>query len=321
MLSLELFKSIVEQGKSIGLTGVKLTGGEPLLHPDIGEILEYIKGEDLVLTIETNGVLCTSEIAQQIRDCKDPFVSVSLDGAVAETHEWVRGIRGCFDAALKGIRNLVNAKIKPQIIMSIMRQTKDEMDGVVRLAESLEVESVKFNITMPMARGEKLHQTGETLTLEELVRLGDWVENSLSDSTHLRLDYDHPSAFRPLGKMFGDQGTGCGCCRILNIIGVLSNGCFALCGIGMSVPELIFGNAATDRLEQVWESAEVLNELREGLTERLEGICGDCLMNSFCMGSCIAHNYYKSKNLWSPFWFCEEAEKAGLFPVSRKRPV
>jgi molybdenum cofactor biosynthesis enzyme MoaA len=41
-LDLDLFKSIIEQAKLLGLTGVKLTGGEPLLHPAINEILEHI---------------------------------------------------------------------------------------------------------------------------------------------------------------------------------------------------------------------------------------------------------------------------------------
>ena len=109
VLSLDLFKSIVEQAKPLGLSGLKLTGGEPLMHPEIGEILEYIRGEDLNLTMETNGVLCSPEIARQIRACKNPFVSVSLDGADAKTHEWVRGVRGCFESALEGIKHLVNA--------------------------------------------------------------------------------------------------------------------------------------------------------------------------------------------------------------------
>ena len=113
-LDLDLFKSVIEQAKPLGLTGVKLTGGEPLLHPEINEILEHIQTVDLRLTVETNGVLCTAELAEKMAACKDPFVSVSLDGADAETHEWVRGVPGCFDEAMEGIRNLVEARIKPQ---------------------------------------------------------------------------------------------------------------------------------------------------------------------------------------------------------------
>ena len=136
-LDLDLFKSIIEQAKPMGLSGVKLTGGEPLLHPQINEILEYIQTEDLRLTVETNGVLCTAELAEKVAECKNTFVSVSLDGADSGTHEWVRGVEGCFEAALKGIGNLVEVGLRPQIIMSIMRQNKDQMESVVRLAERL----------------------------------------------------------------------------------------------------------------------------------------------------------------------------------------
>jgi len=178
-LDLDLFKSIIEQGKSLGLTGVKLTGGEPLLHPHINEILEYIHTEDLRMTLETNGVLCKPEVAERMAACKDPFVSVSLDGADAETHEWVRGVPGCFDEAMEGIRNLVEARIRPQVIMTIMRHNKNQMEPVVRLAESLGAGSVKFNIVQPTARGEKMHESGEALDIEELVDLGRWVETTL----------------------------------------------------------------------------------------------------------------------------------------------
>jgi SynChlorMet cassette radical SAM/SPASM protein ScmF len=160
-LDLDLFKSIIEQAKPLGLTGVKLTGGEPFLHPQINEILEYIQAEDLQLTVETNGVLCTPGLAQKMAACKDPFVSVSLDGANSETHEWVRGVTGCFEDALNGIRNLVDAGLKPQIIMSIMRQNKDQMESIVRLSERLGAGSVKFNILLDFNRFEPLLRSSD----------------------------------------------------------------------------------------------------------------------------------------------------------------
>jgi SynChlorMet cassette radical SAM/SPASM protein ScmF len=317
----ELFQSILEQGKPLGLSGVKLTGGEPLMHPQISEVLAFMGSEDLNLTVETNGVLCTPQIAEQIASCKNPFVSVSVDGADVKTHEWMRGVPGCFEAALDGIRHLVQKGIRPQIIMSILRRNKDQIEPMVQLAESLGVGSVKFNLIQPIAKGQRLHERGDTLTIEELVKLGSWVENGLSESTDLALFYDHPAAFRPLGSMFGAKGNGCSTCGILGILGVLANGSYALCGIGEHVPELVFGHAAGDRLEDIWKNAEVLNELRKGLTSRLEGICADCVMKHVCLGSCIAQNYYRSKNLWAPFWYCEEADRRGLFPETRRAIV
>lgn len=320
ILDFDLFRSILEQGRPMGLSGVKLTGGEPLLHPRIEEILNFLRTETLSLTVETNGVLCTPELARKMARCKNPFVSVSLDGADAETHEWVRGVPGCFEKALKGVESLVEAGLRPQIIMSVMERNRDHMAKVVRLAERLGAGSVKFNVVQPTARGGEMHESGESLSIEELVGLGRWVEGALSLTTPLRLDFGHPAAFRPLGKMFGREGEGCGVCGILGIMGVLADGSYALCGIGETVPDLVFGHAARQILSDIWGNTGLLLELREGIPGRFEGTCGECLVKGLCLGGCIAQNYYRNKSIWAPFWFCEEARSRGLFPGTRLPP-
>jgi SynChlorMet cassette radical SAM/SPASM protein ScmF len=314
----DLFRSIIKQARPLGLASVKLTGGEPLMHPRIGEILEILRVETLRFSVETNGVLCTTEMANRLASSGGMYhIAVSLDGADAETHEWVRGVEGCFEAAIRGIRNLVAAGIRPQIIMTLMLRNVDQIEAVVRLAESLGASSVKFNLVQPTARGVKMHQAGETLSIREIVNLGARVENELSSATRLPLHYSHPMAFRPMGKMFGREASGCGICGIYGILGVLGNGAYALCGIGETVPELVFGHASKDFLADVWRDNPVLREIREGLPRRLGGICGECLMRSVCLGSCIAQNYCRSRDLWAPHWYCEEAQRAGLFPASR----
>jgi SynChlorMet cassette radical SAM/SPASM protein ScmF len=269
--------------------------------------------------METNGTLCTPELSQELAAGKNPFVSVSLDGADKETHEWVRGREGCFQKALEGIRNLVEAGLKPQIIMTLMRRNKDQIEEVIRLAQSLGAGSVKFNILQPTARGKKMHEEGEALDIEELVSLGQRVENELSVTTYFPLFNHHPLAFSPLGRLFGNDGSGCNTCRVLKILGVLSDGSYALCGIGETVPELIFGHAERDHLSDVWNDTPILMELRNGIPHRFEGICKDCLLKGICLGSCLAQNYYTHKNLWSGFWYCERANQKGLFPESRRR--
>jgi len=318
-LSLELFRSIIKQAKPLGLSGVKLTGGEPLLHPQIRQIVEEIRTDDLRLVVETNGLLCTESLAQEMATCKNPFVSVSLDATNAQTHEWMRGVKGCFQKALDGIRNLVKAGLRPQIIMTVMQRNKNQVEEMVRLAEELRAGSVKFNVLQPTARGEEMHNKGGALTIEELMELGEWVENTLSASTKLSLYFDYPLAFRPLGRIFGNDGSGCRSCGILGILGVLADGSYALCGIGEIVPELVFGHAAKDSLKDIWDNTLVLQELREGLPNRLEGICGECLMKGCCLGSCIAQNYYRGRSLWAPYWFCKQASDLGFFPQTRMR--
>ncbi|MCP5052048.1 MAG: radical SAM protein, partial [bacterium] len=155
-LPIEIFQSVVKQAKPLGLLGVKLTGGEPLMHPQIHEILDFVKFQEINLEIESNGILCTPELAEKIATSKNPCISISLDGIDAQTHEWVRGVAGSFESALTGIKHIVKAGIRPKIIMSLMRRNKDQMKDVVRMAEELGAASVKFNIVLPSGRGKKI---------------------------------------------------------------------------------------------------------------------------------------------------------------------
>ncbi len=314
-LPVELFETAIREAKPLGLSGVKLTGGEPLLHPHFTRLLEIARREELRLIIETNGLLCTPEIAAEIAKSSNRFVSVSIDGTDAATHEWVRGVPGSFVAARQAVSNLVAAGIRPQVIFTAMRSNAGQVDAIVHLAEELGAGSVKFNVVQPMARGEKLHQDEETLNITDLIALGRHVEHELAPKTKLKLFILYPQAFRALSRIAG--GDGCGACGIFGILGVIAGGHYALCGIGEQVPELIFGEVGKDRLEVVWRENAILKALREGLPERLEGVCIRCLMKQRCLGSCVAQNYYSKGSLWAPNWFCEQAEEAGLFPASR----
>ncbi|MGQ9688680.1 MAG: SynChlorMet cassette radical SAM/SPASM protein ScmF [Desulfobaccales bacterium] len=316
----ELLRHILAQARPLGLQAVKLTGGEPLLHPRITEIIEIIKAANLRLVVETNGVLLTPELAAAMAACRQPHVSVSLDGVEAATHEWVRGVPGCFPAAVNGITYLVQAGIKPQIIFSLLRRNRDQVEAVARLAQELGAKAVKYNIIQSSPRAHRLAREAETLTVQEVIELGRWVEQELAPAVDLPLFFHQPPAFRPLSLMFAEDGNGAGVCGIQGILGVLADGSYALCGIGGNVPELVFGHAARDRLADVWHDHPVLQEIREGLPQRLTGICGDCLVRSGCLGFCLAQNYYTAHDLWAPYWFCAQAEAAGLFPAGRKRP-
>lgn len=314
-LPIELFETAIREAKPLGLTGIKLTGGEPLLHHQFLKLLEIVRRDDLSLTIETNGMLCTLQTAKEIAKSPKRFVSVSLDGANAATHDWVRGVKGSFEKALQAVRNLVKVNILPQIIMSLMRCNADQVESMVGLAEILGASSVKFNLVQPMGRGEIFHEGTNGLEVDEIISLGRFVETELASSTRLRLVFDYPMAFRPLSRIAELDGNGA--CGILGIIGVMPSGHYALCGIGKHLPDLVFGVVGRDPLEDVWHKNAILNALRVGLPIRLTGACAKCLMKNLCLGSCIAQNYYRTGNLWAPFWFCERAEQAGLFPLTR----
>ncbi len=314
-LPVELFETAIREARPLGLSGVKLTGGEPLLHPHFTRLLEIVRREALKLTIETNGLLCTPEVASEIAKSPNRFVSVSIDGTDAATHEWVRGVPGAFEAACQAVRNLVATGTRPQVIFTVMRRNAGQVAAAVKMAEQLGATSLKFNVVQPTARGETLHETRETLAIAELIALGRHVEQDLAPRTPVKLFFHYPHAFRALKRIA--SGDGCGSCGLMGILGVIASGHYALCGIGEQVPEFVFGAVGKTSLEEVWRDNAMLKALRDGLPDRLEGVCGRCLMKWRCLGSCVAQNYYSSGRLWAPYWFCEQAEEAGLFPPSR----
>lgn len=315
-LSVSTFAKVIEEAKPLGLKSVKLTGGEPLLNPSFLDILNVVSREGLGLVVETNATLCMPEHAAAIKSaCEKPFVSVSLDGADAKTHEHIRGLKGSYESALRGIANLINEGIKPQIIFTVMRSNEHQVDSMARLAENLGAGSLKFNIVQPTERGRKLHLGNETPTVTELVALGRRVETSVSSSTILDVFFDHPAAFRSLSKISSARAPNV--CGIKRIVGVLATGEYALCGIGASVKELTLGRVGVDSLADVWGNHPVLLTLRNALPGGLTGICRECLMKKMCLGHCVAQNFYRSRSLLAPFWYCEEAKAAGLFPNSR----
>jgi SynChlorMet cassette radical SAM/SPASM protein ScmF len=316
VINVELFKNIIYEAKPLGLKYVKLTGGEPLMHPEIQEILKIIAREELVLRIETNGMLCDEKIAREIAKCNNAFVSVSLDGATAEVHDKIRGVSGAFDRTVKGIKNLIASGINTQIIFSIMRDNIHQYNKIIEIGESLGVGSIKYNIIQPTERGQILHEQQKDVTVEEYIEIGKNIEECLSPITHIALLYDHPVAFRPLHHLADPLRNG-GTCGIKQILGVLADGTYALCGIGMSIQEMTFGKAGVDALKKVWEENTMLNAIRFDLPETFEGICAKCLMKEKCLGACIAQNYYRTRNVKASFWYCEAAYEKGLFPLSR----
>ena len=115
------------------------------------------------------------------------------------------------------------------------------------------------------------------------------------------------------------MGRLCGTCSVLNVVGIVGSGEMALCGIGRTVPELCFGRLGEDDIKAVWINHPLLNDLRKGLSGEFPGICGDCIHSSRCLMHCVARNYVENGELISPDPMCMEADKRGIFTVSRRR--
>jgi len=312
-LKLEYVEKAILEAKPLGLHSVKLTGGEPTLHPKFREIVNLIDSHTIGMNMESNGILIDRELADFLKARKHfSFVSVSVDGANAATHEWLRGVEGSFDQAVQGIKHLVDAGFRPQMICTLHKRNVSEINEIVTLARNLGCGSIKFNHVQHIGRGDRFAEE-YGFSIRELIDLFQYVGKEIEPGQEIKIHFDIPKAFYPIKKLFSPSGS----CHILNILGILSNGNISICGIGVNIPELVFGNLGEDDLKKVWTQSEKLLELRRLIPEHFEGVCGRCLHKYQCLGSCIAHNYFQHHRFNAPYFFCQQAFELGLFPASR----
>ncbi len=318
----ELLFAAVREAKTLGLAGAKLTGGEPLLHPRFRDIAEGLTALGIEMNMETNGTLLTEEMARRLKnETKVGFVSVSLDYDDPASHDAFRGVNGAFEAALRGLDNLVRAGYENvQVIMGLHKGNVDKIEGVVELAAAHGASSVKFNPVTGNGRGKQMVRRQETLGIPQLLEIEQYIYGELKEKTAIkRLILNLPPAIRSFRSLM-ETARSAGDCGIMNILGILGSGEIAMCGIGQTIPSLVYGRLG-DSIADIWLNHPRLLNLRRELKDWLNypGICGECILARLCRTGCIADNYREGGRMVCPGKQCEEADRKGLFPAGRKR--
>ena len=107
-LTLHDAKTVIDNLAEADVMTVGITGGEALLRADLEDIAQYAVEKGLVVTLSTNGTLMTKSRAQKLSNLVQS-ISISLDG-LAKTHDEVRGKKGAYDGALRGLKLLADTK-------------------------------------------------------------------------------------------------------------------------------------------------------------------------------------------------------------------
>ena len=121
--ALELVKDL----HSCGYKGVALMGGEPLIREDWFEIAKEVKKYKMDLSIVTNGLNLVKHI-QKLKKLDVDCVSLSLDGGIPETHDYLRGIKGAYDKTINAMKILKKEKLPVSIITAINKKNLKEVE-------------------------------------------------------------------------------------------------------------------------------------------------------------------------------------------------
>ncbi len=128
---------VVEEALALGVERFYMTGGEPFLRPDIGDLARRITGEGgRELIILTNATLFGGPRAEALDSMSRERVKfqVSIDGARAQTNDPIRGA-GTFDRALEGVRVLAGRGFEVSLTTVVTRQNLRELPELTRLAK------------------------------------------------------------------------------------------------------------------------------------------------------------------------------------------
>lgn len=135
-MSLRQIKKGIDTLKKINIKLIHLTGGEPLLHPDIDKIIQYINDKKMLVSMSSNGAFVPSHITT-LKTLKN--LSISIDGPEI-IHNSIRGV-GAYQKALAALKITTNYKIPTRItyVISKINQHQQSIIHVVELAK-------KYNI-------------------------------------------------------------------------------------------------------------------------------------------------------------------------------
>jgi len=314
-VSVALLRRVIEQALPLGLQFVKISGGEALLRrDDILELLELLDGLDLDVRLETNGTLVDEEVADVLQRTGTP-VSISLDGATAEVHEDVRRVDGCFEETLRALGLLRDRGVPVELVFSMHRHNRPDLDGVLRIAETLPDSWVKINPIIASGRAVKMMQRGELLSAVELAELVEELEQR-EDELPVPVMVNAEPVFYSL-RSIHNRRPGGGRCGFRHLLGILADGSVSFCGMGYKYSQYVFGRAEDVDLPELWNHHPVLAEVRSCIPESLEGVCGNCVFKWDCQGGCRSNAFDHQGSITAPTRNCQGLYEAGRFPRSR----
>ncbi len=131
-----------------------LSGGEPLLRPDIFEIASRAKRMGFYVALSTNGTLIDSENIKKIDTVAFDYVGISIDG-MRDTHDIFRRKKGSYDSALRGLRLCRERGIKVGLRFTMTEDNATELPFLLNLMDEEGVDKFYFSHLNYAGRGNK----------------------------------------------------------------------------------------------------------------------------------------------------------------------
>jgi heme d1 biosynthesis radical SAM protein NirJ len=146
--------AVLDDLRGFGVPALILSGGEPLLRPDIFEISARARAMGFYVALSSNGTAIDAAMADRIAGIGYDYVGISLDGLEA-THDRFRRQRGAFAASLAGVRHCHARGLKVGLRFTITRDNAAELPALLDLAEAEGVDKFYLSHLNYAGRGNR----------------------------------------------------------------------------------------------------------------------------------------------------------------------
>jgi radical SAM protein with 4Fe4S-binding SPASM domain len=281
-------------------TMVVLTGGEPMLRPDILELSRHAAELGLMVVIGTNGLMLDDKRVAALMDAGARAVGISLDSLDPAYHDNFRGLPGAWEKTLAGIDACRRAGLMFQIHFSVTDDNAHQFDGMIDFARSVGAAVLNVFFLVCTGRGERFTNVSTEVYERVLRRVTEAAaeEDSLlvraRCAPHFKRMAMELDSSLPVTAAHGYEAGGCLAgtryCR------VTPEGEVTPC----PYMELSVGSLRENGFAELWHDAPVFKELR---APALEGRCGACEYAKLC-GGCRARPLARSGNLMGEDFLC-----------------
>ncbi|MDR2460379.1 MAG: radical SAM protein [Deltaproteobacteria bacterium] len=156
----QLVKSLTEYGVPV----ILFSGGEPLLRPDLFQLVDLAVKGGARAVLSTNGLLITKDVAKKLKDIGLSYVGISLDG-LEDHHDKMRGKPGSFKNAIQAIRISQEAGLKVGLRLTLTRSNQNDINALFDLMVEHSIPRVCFYHLVDTGLNPELSK--ESLSLQE----------------------------------------------------------------------------------------------------------------------------------------------------------
>jgi putative heme d1 biosynthesis radical SAM protein NirJ1 len=283
------------------------TGGEPLIRPDVFELVERAKEKKIRVTFSTNGTRIDRQIAQKMKDLGVGYVGISVDG-LGEANDRFRGQAGAFNQALAGIRHCLAVEQRVGLRFTINRYNYTDLEKIFALIEHEQIPRVCFYHLVYSGRAAQMMQhdisreearAALDLIMGKAIEFGDKCEiltvDNHADIVYLYLTQlkNNPQKAERIWELMNRNG------------GNRSGIAFAnVDSLGNVHPDQFtqnhsFGNVRDRPFGEIWTDMSI--SLLAGLKNRqplLKGRCSKCKWLGVCNGNFRARAEAVTGDFW-----------------------